>query len=238
MFHATISKKVMMVTRKHVKMGSTCICDTELIHSRVMCMMNSHDIDLKAVVSHELAPVPTSIFDEMGEMQITTTKATLKNKLKIEMSARTVQQADVTIIDGCVVLWVIHWPSQGIVQNYVDGFLCYIEQKLCHGDIFLVFDCYYNYSIKNGTRISRVGRQASRYHKLTADTPLPPPQVVFTVASNKVQLISISANNLLRRWRCFSLLQTRGLSIAWYLLLLNKLQNNERFKLQGLDGQD
>ena len=79
-----------------------------------MCLMNSHD--LKDVFSHELAPVPTFIFDEMGGMQITT-KATLKNKLKVEISARTVQQADVTITDRCAMLWVINWPAQGIVQN-------------------------------------------------------------------------------------------------------------------------
>ena len=53
------------------------------------------------VLSHELAPVPTSIFEAMGENRSTTTKAILKNKLKVEMSARTVQEADVTIIDGC-----------------------------------------------------------------------------------------------------------------------------------------
>ena len=71
-------------------------------------MMNSRDLEVKDVFSHELALVPTSIFDEMGAMRIKTTKATLKNKLKVEISARTVQQADVTIIDGCAVLWLIH----------------------------------------------------------------------------------------------------------------------------------
>ena len=130
----------MAMTKNHLKVGSPCICDTELICSVVMGMMDPHDIDLKDVFSHELASVPRSIFDEMGEMQITT-KATLQNKLKIEMSARTVQQADVTTIDGCAVLWVIDWPSQDST-NYVDGFLCYIEQKLRYGDVFLVFERY------------------------------------------------------------------------------------------------
>ena len=46
-FHATISKKVitMAMTKKHVRLGSACIFDTERIYSRVMCMMNSHDLD-------------------------------------------------------------------------------------------------------------------------------------------------------------------------------------------------
>ena len=59
---------MMALTNKHVKVGSACIFDTKLICSRVMCMMNSRDLDMKDMCSHELAPVPTSIFDEMGEM--------------------------------------------------------------------------------------------------------------------------------------------------------------------------
>ena len=87
-FHCTITKKVitMAMTMKHVKVGSPCIFGTELIYSRLMCMMNSRDLDLEDMFSHELAPISTSIFDEMREMRITTTKATLKNKIKVEMS--------------------------------------------------------------------------------------------------------------------------------------------------------
>ena len=63
-----IGKKVitMATTKKHMKVGSACIFDSELIYSKVMCMMNSHDLNLKDVFSHELTPVPTSTF--MGEM--------------------------------------------------------------------------------------------------------------------------------------------------------------------------
>ena len=44
-FHA---KKVitMATTKKHVKVGSACVFDTELIYSTVMCMINSHDLDM------------------------------------------------------------------------------------------------------------------------------------------------------------------------------------------------
>ena len=86
----------------------------------------------------------------------------MKKKLKVELSARTVQQADVTSIDRCAVLWVINWPTQGIVQNYVDSLLGCIGEKLHHGDVFLAFDRYYNYSIKSGMRISKVQKQARR----------------------------------------------------------------------------
>lgn len=80
--------------------------------------MNFHDLDLKEVFHHELAPVPTSIIDDR-EMRMTKTTAYLKKKLQLEQSTRIAIQLEVVIIDGCAVLWIIHWPSQGIVQSFV-----------------------------------------------------------------------------------------------------------------------
>ena len=58
-------------------------------------------------------------------MRITKTKSVLKRKLQVEQSSRTLQQPEVVIIDGCAILWIIHWPSQGTVQDFVNGFLQY-----------------------------------------------------------------------------------------------------------------
>ena len=69
--------------------------------------MNSRNLDLKNIFHHELAPVPTSMFDDDGQMRITTT--TLKNKLKIDQSARALPSHDAIIIDGCAILWIIYW---------------------------------------------------------------------------------------------------------------------------------
>ena len=69
-------------------------------------------------------------------------------------------------------------------------------KKLDDGHVYLVFDRYYTYSIKSGTRSSRANNQASRVHKLTAETPLPSQQVVLTLSQNKVQLVDMICEQL------------------------------------------
>ena len=63
-FMIPLSKKVvnMSVTRKSLKVGSTPI-DT-IIYSRVLVLQQSRNIDLNKVLQYELAPLPTSMFDD------------------------------------------------------------------------------------------------------------------------------------------------------------------------------
>jgi len=51
--------------------------------------MRSRETDLKELFSHELAPVPTSMFEDNGDMRITKSKSTLKQKLQVVQSSRT-----------------------------------------------------------------------------------------------------------------------------------------------------
>ena len=64
-------------------------------------MITSRDIDVEDIFFYELAPIPTSLFTDTGDMRITKTKSVLKRKLQVEQSGRTLQQIDVVIIDGC-----------------------------------------------------------------------------------------------------------------------------------------
>ena len=90
-FYEPLSNKVvtMSVTKKRIKLGSADCFTTKLIYLRVMRLISSRDVDLKDVFSHELAPVPTSMFEDSGEMRITKPKSTLKRKLQVEKSSRT-----------------------------------------------------------------------------------------------------------------------------------------------------
>ena len=90
---------------------------------------------------------------------------------------------EVTIIDGCALLWVISWPSQGVVQDYIDNFIHYIKQKLAKGDVYL--DRYNEYSIKDAARCCRE-KTGSKKYKLRPDTTLPKKIIVLTVTTNKV----------------------------------------------------
>ena len=72
-FQSTISKKVKTVSdsKKHIKAGSQKIYDTSVIYSRVIGIQaSSRDIDMKKVLSHELTPVPTSMFYDSGAMRM------------------------------------------------------------------------------------------------------------------------------------------------------------------------
>ena len=87
------------------------------------------------------------MFDDNEEMRITKTKSVLKKKLQVEQSSRRVTnelpaEQQVIIIDGCAMIWVIHWQSQGIVQNYIYGIIESILHKLVERHVYLVFDRY------------------------------------------------------------------------------------------------
>ena len=102
----------MAESKRRTQIGLTATFDTGLIFSRVMCLITSRDIDVEDIFCYELAPIPTLLFADTGDMRITKTKSVLKRKLQVEQSSRTLQQPDVVILDGCAILWIIHWPSQ------------------------------------------------------------------------------------------------------------------------------
>ena len=65
--YETITKKVVTMdhVRKHVKVGAMKVFDTNLMYSRdIGLQAGERDIDIKDVLGHELAPVPTSMFDD------------------------------------------------------------------------------------------------------------------------------------------------------------------------------
>ena len=87
-------------------------------------------------------------------------------------------------------LWVIPWPTNGKVQDYVDKAVTWTIRKVQESDVYLVFHRYMEYSIKDNTRNTRQ-KGASRQHCLTLTMPLPPQKVLLTVTQNKIQLIDL-----------------------------------------------
>ena len=189
----------MAVKRKSVKVWNNNVYDTSLIYSRVLGLQQCRDIDIKTVLAHELSPVPTSMFDDEGKMRIATTKSTLKKKLQVTLSQRLVEKAEVEILDGCAILWVINWPNKGTVADFVNGFTRNVMKRVASQDTYLIFDRYFDFSIKSGTRAARAGDEASRRHRLQLHTPLPPQTVVLTVTENKVQVIDLICQDLIQK---------------------------------------
>ena len=143
-FRSTIPKQVttMALTKNHLTVGETDIFGTETIYA---CAMGLHSstraLNTNTLLSHELAPHPTSIFDEHGHLREAKSKANLKNALKVEVSERAhANHIQAEFLDGCAVLWVIPWPMFGTVQDFLDAFRKYIHSRLKRCDVYLVFD--------------------------------------------------------------------------------------------------
>ena len=77
---------------------------------------------IKDVFGHELAPVPTSMFDDTGDMRIAKSKSTLKNILQVEVSDRVAGGSNVSVLDGSAIPWIVPWPADGSVQDYIANF--------------------------------------------------------------------------------------------------------------------
>ena len=146
------------------------------------------------VLSHELATIPPSIFDQKtGTMRVATSKIALKKSLEIDrqVSGRTTVP-DAIGIDGCAYLWSVAWPKKGsTIKDFVEAFITLIKTDLRIADVYLIFDRYKEKSIKELLRLLRAGKLASRNHKLQLTSPLPPQQVLLSVTGNKRQLIDI-----------------------------------------------
>jgi len=61
------------------------------------------------------------------------------------------EEIEVTVIDGCALLWIPGWPAVGNVQTYIDAFKHKIAEKLSKCDVYLVFDRYNEFSTKDST---------------------------------------------------------------------------------------
>ncbi len=97
-------------TDYHTWQGYTV--DTEFIYARVIGIMASsrETISIATLFSHELAPHPTALFDDSGEMR-KTSKSVLKTKLQVLCGMRNRQLPKVVILDACALLWTVPWPA-------------------------------------------------------------------------------------------------------------------------------
>jgi hypothetical protein len=108
-------------------------------------------------MAYELAPVPIAMFGN-DRMRISTIKASLENQLKVEIPSQDTT-ADVTLLDGCAVLWVVPWSIT--VQQYLDNFRTHLDTYLI--EQHCLFDRYEEGSITESTRSNR-DRSASRVY--------------------------------------------------------------------------
>ena len=151
---------------------------------------------MEDLFKYELAPVPTALFKDTGEGRYPTSKAVLKNALKVEVSIITIVP-DAVIIDGCAMLHsAIHWLKRGKVNDFLAGAQSYISNKLTKSDVYLIFDRYKEFSIKSDTRQERLD-QFRCSHTLNKTSPLPSKEITLCVTKTKVQLTEMAKVDLM-----------------------------------------
>ena len=200
-FRERLSSKVttMAEGKKTKKNAVNESFNTELIFSRVLYLLGMDHLDFTTLFNYELAPVPTSLFKDTGEPRFTSSKATLKNKIKVEVSSRGIVN-DVVLVDGGGMLHSsISWPKEGLVEDLVKGIEHYITKIVVSSDCYLIFDRYFDYSIKSETRLKRIGF-FKRTHNLSIKTTLPAKEICVSSTKTKENLIQITADQLLQRF--------------------------------------
>ena len=105
--------------KKKVTTGDVVVHNTEVIYSRVMCLLNAKQIDLKDLFKYELSPVPLTLFDENGDSRLAKQKANLKNTLKEKVSLRRCLSENAVVLYSCALLWGVYWPKAGNVSTLV-----------------------------------------------------------------------------------------------------------------------
>ena len=160
-FHQPISSGVTTAAKKVKKLkssdGNRETKDIGAIFNRLLLMSSVSDtpIDMKEVLKYELTPMPLSMFKTNGSPRICKAKSDFMNGLKVTVPTRG-KTPDMTIVDGCAVHWKIQWPSANrTVQDFVKGFHKFVYDMLKKNDVMIIFDRYYDYSIKSVTRENR-----------------------------------------------------------------------------------
>ena len=55
-------------------------------------------------------------------------------------------------IDGCAILWVVNWPTNGLVSDYITNCCDFGFLQMKSHDSAVVFDRYHDFSIKSSTK--------------------------------------------------------------------------------------
>ena len=102
----------------------------EVFHTDVSHRCQSMFSDMP-VLSYELSAVPSTLFNKYVDMR-SSSKAMLKNKLQVEVSDRRACTPDAIIIDGCALLWSVHWPASSTDHQYIKNFVKKLHEYLNH----------------------------------------------------------------------------------------------------------
>ena len=200
-FRAPLTSKIVLMSSvkdKKKKKNKNTSYNTDLIFSRALLLIGTNQIEFDDLFNYELAAAPASLFDESGLARYPKNKSDLISKLKVKESSRCIRPK-ATVIDGGGLLYQVHWPSDGLVRDFVDGIERFVRMIMINTEVHLIFDRYKAGSIKSDTRKARVGA-FRRCHQLSLDRELPPKDMVMFSSTTKENLIELIASELCNRF--------------------------------------
>ena len=124
--------------KKGVRIGEFEVYNTEAIYARVIGLLATGQTTLESVLKHELAPFPTAMFEDTGDMRIDHSKSKFKNKLKVEVTSRSCDNTNATIIDGNAVFWTFEWPKDCLLEHIAENMYTYVKELISSGCISCV----------------------------------------------------------------------------------------------------
>ena len=136
------------------------------------------------------------MFSADGHMITARIKLVMKKNLQVTISERNCPNPETVIYDVSALLWVLEWPCEKAKLNtYINTCKAFVFKALQLANVTLVFDRYYEGSIKSSTRRQRMG--SSRVHNLKPDMPTPPKHIILSVTKNKIQLNAMLVQGVL-----------------------------------------
>lgn len=171
--------------------------DSEVLFRRLLAVSKQRDVSLEQVLTHELAPVPPSLFNDDGTMR-KTSKAELAKKLESNCEEYQIlpdsELHDTAyIIDGIALLQAL---DETRFETFDDLALSVLRktQTLLNGNmgvisVTLIFDIYYCASIKQMERQRRVGDETTPNYVINGSRKVPNYRKFMKNTTNKAALV-------------------------------------------------
>ena len=140
----------METMKKGVRVGDKTVYDTDRLYARMLVTSAHRVLDLKDVLSYELAPIPFSLFNEYGDMR-KGSKSSLVSHLSV-LKHSTIQP-EVEIIDGNAMLYHIPWPKNATEEQLAVNFSKSVSRS---HEVYVIFDRYQEGSIKDPMNVRDV----------------------------------------------------------------------------------
>ena len=119
--------------KRSIKVNELEVIDTSFIYSRVIALqLTKEPLQVENVSSFEIFLVLTSMFDDTVDMRSAKFKSSLSSIGK-KVSFLSMKKPELVVNDGCTILCVVNWPTNGLTCDYIANYCDFdCMSLLCH----------------------------------------------------------------------------------------------------------